>query len=107
MIGIDLTRISRFEQMNLDRLSRHLGHCLTDAQTAAKVWACWEAIIKAEGHSVPVEDLEFVFVTNSAPVVKDPHKVLSGPYAVSISHEQDWVIAVAINLKAINETKHL
>jgi len=48
MIGIDLTKISRFDRFDLNRLGNKLGQTLDNTTSAAKVWACLEAITKAK-----------------------------------------------------------
>ena len=96
MIGIDLTRISRFEEMNLPRLGKFLGHDLDTAQTAAKVWCCYEALIKAEGKRIDFKSIRLVLTPNQRPVLEDPNSVLSGNYILSISHEGDLVTAIAM-----------
>jgi len=52
MIGLDLTRISRFENIDLKRLGAKLGHDLDSPKTAAKIWAVYEALTKAEGRKI-------------------------------------------------------
>lgn len=98
MIGIDLTRESRFETMPLARLSKFLGHELDSPRTAAKVWCCIEAILKAEGKSFDFKRINLVFTPNQRPTVEDPEKILSGQYVLSLSHEGDLVTAVALRL---------
>lgn len=95
MVGIDLTRISRFETMPLGRLSEFLGHDLDSPCTAAKVWCCLEAVVKAEGKTFNFKKVKLVFEPNQRPVINDPDKTLSGNYVLSISHEGDLVTAVA------------
>lgn len=99
MIGIDLTRISRFQKMDLQQLSRHLGQECNDATTAAKIWACRESIIKAENHNYPTNKIKIIFKKNHPPIVSDPDHVLQGPYMLSLSHEGDYLIAVALRAK--------
>ena len=96
MIGIDLTKISRFNRFDLDRLGSRLGQKLDSPVTAAKVWACLEAIIKAEQQRINPKKLQFVFEKNKPPVVLDPSNVLSGEYILSLTHEDDFVAAVAL-----------
>jgi len=80
-------------------LSRHLGQECLDAMTAAKVWACREAIIKAETQPYPANKVKFVFEKNAPPVVLDPDRVLQGPYVLSLSHEGDHLVAAALRVK--------
>lgn len=96
MIGIDLTRVSRFESMNLTRLGKFLGHNLDTPKTAAKVWACLEALVKAEGRKLNFKEFQLIFESNQRPRIEDPNQVLSGNYLLSISHEGDLVTAVAL-----------
>ena len=95
MIGIDLTKISRFDRVDLNRLGNKLGQTLDDTVSAAKVWACLEAITKAEQHKINPKNLKLVFERNKPPVVLDPNKTLSGEYVLSLTHEDDYVVAVA------------
>jgi len=95
MIGIDLTKISRFNSINLDRLGNKLGHKLNDPVSAAKTWACLEAITKAEQHKISPKNLKLVFERNKPPVVLDPNSTLSGEYVLSLTHEDGYVVAVA------------
>lgn len=99
MIGIDLTRISRFERIDLELLSRQLAHNIDSAKTAAKCWCCREAIIKAEQQKVDIQRIQFVFDKGCAPRVLDPDHVLTGEYVLSLSHEGDLVTAVALRIK--------
>ena len=95
MIGIDLTKISRFDRFDLNKLGNKLGQTLDDTVSAAKVWACLEAITKAEQHKINPKNLKLVFERNKPPVVLDPNKTLSGEYVLSLTHEDDYVVAVA------------
>jgi phosphopantetheinyl transferase (holo-ACP synthase) len=95
MIGIDLTKISRFDRINLNRLGHKLGHKLDDSTSAAKTWACLEAITKAEQHKISPKNLKLVFERNKPPVVLDPNNTLSGEYVLSLTHEDGYVVAVA------------
>lgn len=96
MIGIDLTKISRFDRFDLTRLGNRLGQDLDSSVSAAKVWACLEAITKAEQKKINPKQLKFVFEKNCPPVVLDPDKTLSGDYVLSLSHEDGFVVAVAL-----------
>ena len=95
MIGIDLTKISRFDRFDLNKLGNKLGQTLDDTVSAAKVWACLEAITKAEQHKINPKNLKLVFERNKPPVVLDPNKTLSGEYVLSLTHEDGYVVAVA------------
>ena len=96
MIGIDLTKISRFERINLNRLGHKLGHKLDDVNSAAKTWACLEAITKAEQKRINPKKLKLVFERNKPPIVLDPSNTLSGTYVLSLTHEDGYVAAVAL-----------
>lgn len=104
MIGIDLTRISRFEKIDLKRLGGKLGHELDTPKTAAKVWAIYEALTKAEGKKINPRKLKIVFKMACAPTVQNidspkvfnPEKELSGEYIISLTHEGDYIAVVAL-----------
>jgi phosphopantetheinyl transferase (holo-ACP synthase) len=104
MIGVDLTRITRFEKIDLTRLGKKLGHTLDSPRTAAKIWACLEAITKAEGRKINARNIQILFprgcaptVTNKDfPVAYNPNGELTGDYTLSLSHEGDYVIVVAL-----------
>ena len=98
MIGIDLTRISRFNKMNLRRLSQMLGQHFDTATGAAKTWVCIEALIKAEKKKFNCKNIQLVFNKNSPPIVIDNNNILSGKYELSISHEGDFIIGIAIRI---------
>ena len=96
MIGIDLTKISRFDRINLNKLGHKLGHKLDDSTSAAKTWACLEAITKAEQKRINPKKLKLVFERNKPPIVLDPSNTLSGTYVLSLTHEVGYVAAVAL-----------
>ena len=105
MIGIDLTRISRFEKIDLKRLGQKLGHELDSPKTAAKVWAIYEALTKAEGRPINPKKIKIIFKLACAPTVQciaeDPialnmQNELSGDYTLSLTHEGDYVAVVAL-----------
>jgi phosphopantetheinyl transferase (holo-ACP synthase) len=102
MIGIDLTRISRFENIDLQRLSDKLGQNMHTPMEAAKVWACLEALTKAEGKKFNAKNIKLVFKTGCAPVVEDKNinvdknQELSSNYTLSLTHEGDYIAVVAI-----------
>ena len=95
MIGIDLTKISRFDRIDLDRLGNKLGQKLDDSISAAKTWACLEAIAKAETTGIRPKKLQLIFERNKPPVVLDPNNTLSGEYVLSLTHEDGYVVAVS------------
>jgi len=102
MIGIDITRISRFRSMN--HFGRFLDKFNVDGSTpvaAAKTWACLEAIVKARGTSFKFSQVRIEFPANAAPKVVDPDNILGGTYHLSLSHEDDLVVAVAMLLPKI------
>lgn len=99
MIGIDLTKISRFKKMqSLDRLIKKLNVDGDDALSAAKTWVCMEALVKAEGKAFDYSKIKIKFPYNSAPIVIDTNNVLSYQYVLSLSHEDDTVAAVAMRI---------
>ena len=84
MIGIDLTRISRFEKIDLKRLGEKLGHELDSPKTAAKVWACLEALTKAEGKKFNPKKIKLIFNVACTPTVSsvEPNPlVFNNPWA--------------------------
>ena len=96
MIGIDLTKISRFDRFDLNKLGNKLGQRLDNTVSAAKVWACLEAITKAEQKRINPKKLKLVFEQNKPPIVLDPSNTLSGNYVLSLTHEDGYVAAVAL-----------
>jgi phosphopantetheinyl transferase (holo-ACP synthase) len=99
MIGIDITRISRFEKMKT--LDTFLEKFSVDGNTpvaAAKTWACLEALVKAKGEVFRVSQLRIRFPFNSAPKIEDPDNLLEGKYHLTLSHEDDLVVAVALRI---------
>jgi phosphopantetheinyl transferase (holo-ACP synthase) len=62
----------------------------------AKTWACIEAITKAEDQPFDPAKIRIRFPKSQRPTVEDPDQVLSGPYMLGLSHENNMVIAVAI-----------
>jgi len=99
MIGIDITKVSRFKNMKtLNRLMEKLNVDGDTAIAAAKTWACMEAIVKAEGKGFDYSKIQIKFSFNSAPLVIDNNNVLEYKYALSLSHEDDIVAAVAMRI---------
>ena len=109
MIGLDLTRISRFENIDLKRLGAKLGHELDSPKTAAKIWAVYEALTKAEGRKINPHKIKISFQRACAPsvdnidipLVSNPEKELKGEYILSLTHEGDYVAVVALNVNFI------
>ena len=100
MIGIDITKISRFEKMeNLDRFIKKFNVDGTTALAAAKTWACLEAVYKAEGGDVTSDQVRVLFPKNSAPKIVDVTHSLKYNYTMTLSHEDDLVVAVAFGTK--------
>jgi len=100
-----MTRISRFEGLDLERLGNKLGHKLDTPKTAAKVWACLEALTKAEGKKFNPKKIKLIFdvacapkvlQSDNNPLVFNADNVLSGDYILSLTHEGDYVAVVAI-----------
>lgn len=97
MVGIDITRISRFRSMsNLPRFLSRFNVDGTSPVAAAKTWACLEALFKAKGTTFGFGKIRIEFPKNSAPKIIDPDNVLDGVYHLSLSHEDDLVVAVAL-----------
>jgi phosphopantetheinyl transferase (holo-ACP synthase) len=97
MIGIDLVDVRRFEATT--RLPQFIKrfHVSGDSPLdVAKTWACLEAIIKAEDQPFDPTSISIQFVAGQRPQVNDPHNILSKPYILSLSHDADLVIAVAL-----------
>ncbi len=100
MIGIDITRISRFEKMsNLEQFIKRFNVDGTTALAAAKTWACLEAVYKAEGGGVTSDQVRVLFQQNSAPKIVDINNTLKYNYTITLSHEDDLVVAVAFGTK--------
>lgn len=92
MIGIDCTRISRWQNMQvtkLDRFARLLKQNNSEPLTIAKAWACSEAMYKALGYN---PNGVISFPKKKPPVFKGEENIV-----LSLTHEGDFVIAVAIN----------
>jgi len=100
MIGIDITRISRFKDMaNLEHFLTKFNVDGTTPIAAAKTWACFEALVKAKGTSFKFSQMRIEFPFNSAPKIIDPDNVLGGKYHLTLSHEDDLVVAVALRIQ--------
>lgn len=95
MIGVDITKISRFSEDRLDSYNSKFGTKYTNIKDVAKFWACYESIVKAEGKSFPYNSIEINFPSNEAPKVKNTKNVLSGEYFLTLSHEDDMIVAIA------------
>ncbi len=94
MIGIDLTRISRFEAMSSQRRQHLASKFYTEWPTprhAAKWWACHEAVTKCLGESPNWQISTIHFPYGSAPVYHGKESI-----KLSLSHEGDYVTAIAI-----------
>lgn len=95
MIGIDITKTSRFSHP-INRYNERLGTSFSSVTDVAKCWACYEALLKANGKYFDMKDITITFPYNSAPQIHDPKKVLKGEFCLSLSHEDNIIIAVAI-----------
>ena len=96
MIGVDLVSISRFEKSKkLHKFIDRFGVDGNDALAVAKTWACLEAVIKAEDCAFAPDSIRIKVPVGQRPVVEDPNQVLSCNYVLSLSHENNLVIAVA------------
>ena len=97
MIGIDITRISRFKEMiHLDRFLEKFRVDGDTAMAAAKTWACLEAVYKAEAGSHLLNDIRIIFPKNQPPQVVEDRPILRYQYTLSLTHEGDLVVAVAL-----------
>ncbi len=102
MIGIDITRISRFRSMNnLDRFLEKFNVDGKDPVAAAKTWACMESLVKANGSPFAFSKVRVLFPENSAPEISDPENILGSKYSLSLSHEDDLVVAVAVRTEIL------
>jgi holo-[acyl-carrier protein] synthase len=106
MIGCDIVKISRFEN-NLDRLTNRIltslekeEYKLADSKLnyIAGRWAAKEAIFKLTNNSEKFSILNHV---NGAPYVFNYPNL-----HVSISHEREYCIAVAINTLYFQEKNY-
>jgi len=97
MLGVDLVDLTRFETTS--RLQRFCERFQVDGNTAmaaAKTWACLEAIVKAEDQPFEPTRISIRFPKHQRPEVYDPDQVLSGSYVLSVSHQGQMIIAVAL-----------
>lgn len=96
MIGVDIVRISRFQRFsNLEKYIKRFNVDGNTAISAAKHWACLEALVKAKGGPFAYGKIQIKFPKNSRPQIIDSEGVLKHNYVLSLSHEDDIVIAVA------------
>lgn len=99
MIGVDITNISRFQEMsNLEQFCKRYNVGKVNALDAAKTWACLEAVLKAEGASYDFTKVRIDFPQGSRPVFVDEQKILPNDYVLSLSHEGDMLVAVALTI---------
>jgi phosphopantetheinyl transferase (holo-ACP synthase) len=97
MIGIDITRISRFEKMkHLEKFLKKFSVDGTTPLAAAKTWACLEALFKA---GCTISNIRIKFPNKAAPQIEDISGVLKNNYQLTLSHEGDLVVAVALKLQ--------
>jgi phosphopantetheinyl transferase (holo-ACP synthase) len=102
MIGIDVITISRFNNIDLTRLGKKLGTELKTSKDAAKTWTCLEALYKASSIKFHFKDIQIIFNKNSSPVIIDQKNMLGARYILSLTHENDICIAVAIRDPSYN-----
>ena len=81
---------------HLDKFISRFNVDGTTPVAAAKTWACLEAIIKSESGNCCINNIRIVFDKNSAPKVIELCPVLKYSYTLSVSHEDDLVVAVAV-----------
>lgn len=104
MIGIDMTRISRFQEMKkLEKFCEKYNVVNVDALEAAKTWACLESITKAEGRGYDFTKVHIRFPFDSPPLVVDNENILPNKYFLTLSHEGDLVVAVALVVQGGNK----
>jgi phosphopantetheinyl transferase (holo-ACP synthase) len=96
MIGTDITKISRFKSEWLNRYNCRFNTNYSNIKDVAKFWACYESIVKAEGKQIQYRDIRISFPKSMAPQVEDVGNVLSGSYVLTLSHEDDLIIAIAL-----------
>jgi phosphopantetheinyl transferase (holo-ACP synthase) len=96
MIGIDITKISRFDPAKLHFYNEKFKTNYLSIKDVAKFWVCFESLVKAEGKYFNHKDVKISFSPNQAPEIKDTNGVLSGDYVLSLSHEEDLIIAIAM-----------
>lgn len=97
MIGIDLTDWTRFAEMNLQQrtaIAQRYNHEYIEPKDLAKWWACHEAIYKSIGRSPDWSASKILFPDNSSPQYTGPEKI-----SLSISHERNLIVAVAVCLE--------
>ncbi|OYD26801.1 holo-[acyl-carrier protein] synthase [Mycoplasma testudineum] len=98
MLGIDLTRINRFESLKPKVISRILTNREQDDYAKAKNkalflatrWAIKEAIFKADNSFVIFNEIE---------ITKSNGKYLFPGFEISTSNEENEVIAIALKRK--------
>jgi phosphopantetheinyl transferase (holo-ACP synthase) len=103
MIGVDAVTISRFDNIDLKKLGKKLGVELTSPKHAAKTWACLEAIYKASPTKFYFKDIKIAFKEKCPPEIIDVKNVLGSKYILSLTHEKDLCIAVAIKDLTYNQ----
>ncbi|WP_371246152.1 holo-ACP synthase [Mycoplasmopsis agassizii] len=95
MLGIDLTNVKRFENIGLKFAQRILSKreyeefLISENQALflARSWAIKEAIYKADNNYFSFKEIELV--------KKNKQWTFPG-FAISISHEDNYVIAIAL-----------
>lgn len=98
MIGIDITDWSRFAEMpdsKRQQIAQRYKHNYTDARQLAKWWACHEAVIKCLARSPNWLESRIEFPENSPPQYIGPETI-----SLSLSHERNIIVAVALCLKS-------
>ncbi len=108
MIGIDLVKISRIENLIAKFGEKGLRRFLSEAEiessknrveTVAGYWAVKEAVSKSLktgiGKELSFHEIEIYKDSKNAPFVKVPQRFGISEIAVSITHDGDYAIAVA------------
>lgn len=85
---------------SLPRFVQRLNISEESPLVAAKTWACLEALVKAEGRAYDYSAIRIEFPINSAPKIIDMHGTLTHQYVLSLAHEDDIVVAVAMRINA-------
>ena len=108
-IGIDLTKIEKFEEMPFKENSDFYKNMFTESEIEyclkfsnpyehfAGKFSIKEAVIKAIGKKIPLISI-ITDHKNSQPIVK-VEKFSEYFFKVSLSHEEDYAIAVVISEK--------
>lgn len=95
MIGIDITKISRFKH-HISRYNNKFNTNFLTIKDIAKFWAVYESLIKLNGKYFNPKLIKIEFHSGQPPKIKDTNNIFKGNIFCSITHEDDYVIAVSI-----------